>query len=129
MQVERVDFVSFLTQDIQRAKRFYAETLGLPKNPLSTDTWVEFETGNVTLALVTPEQIGKDFVPLPFGTIAIRVPDIEAAKAKLAEAGVAFEGETWTQECATGRSSRTQTATVCSSTTATRRIRTGHSRE
>ncbi len=29
MDVERVDFVSFLTQDIARAKQFYAETLGL----------------------------------------------------------------------------------------------------
>ncbi len=29
MQVERVDFVSVLTQDLQRAKRFYTETLGL----------------------------------------------------------------------------------------------------
>ena len=29
MDVERVDFVSFLTQDIARAKQFYVETLGL----------------------------------------------------------------------------------------------------
>ena len=28
MDVERVDFVSFLTQDIPRAKRFYSDTLG-----------------------------------------------------------------------------------------------------
>ena len=28
MQVERVDFVSFLTQDIPRAKQFYSEVLG-----------------------------------------------------------------------------------------------------
>ena len=29
MQVEHVDFVSFLTQDIARAKHFYSEVLGL----------------------------------------------------------------------------------------------------
>jgi catechol 2,3-dioxygenase-like lactoylglutathione lyase family enzyme len=29
IEVERVDFVSFFTQDVPRAKRFYAETLGL----------------------------------------------------------------------------------------------------
>lgn len=28
MQVERVDFVSFFTQDIARARRFYADVLG-----------------------------------------------------------------------------------------------------
>jgi catechol 2,3-dioxygenase-like lactoylglutathione lyase family enzyme len=29
MEVEHVDFVSFLTQDLARAKRFYGDTLGL----------------------------------------------------------------------------------------------------
>ena len=95
IDAQRVDFIAVPTRDRERAARFYEETLGLQRNPNSTDTWIEFEAGNVTLALVSPEQIGKEFVPLPFGTIAIRVPDIEAAKAKLVEAGVAFEGETW----------------------------------
>jgi catechol 2,3-dioxygenase-like lactoylglutathione lyase family enzyme len=65
------------------------------KNPNSTDTWIEFETGNLTLSLVAPEEIGIEFAPLPFGTIMLRVPDVEAAKAKLQEAGVEFLGETW----------------------------------
>jgi catechol 2,3-dioxygenase-like lactoylglutathione lyase family enzyme len=95
IQPQRVDFIAVPTQDRDRAERFYADTLGLEKNPLSTESWVEFETGNVTLALVTPEQIGLEFAPLPFGSIAIRVPDVEAAKAKLIEAGIEFKGETW----------------------------------
>ena len=57
--------------------------------------WVEIETGNVTLALVDPPSAGQPFVPLPFGSIVIRVPDVEAAKAKLQEAGVELVGETW----------------------------------
>jgi predicted enzyme related to lactoylglutathione lyase len=92
---ERVDFVAVPTRDRARAERFYAETLGLQKNPNSTDSWIEFETGNVTLALVTPEQMGIPFEPLPFGAIALRVSDIEAAKKSLADAGVEFKGETW----------------------------------
>ena len=95
IDAQRVDFIAVPTRDRERAARFYEETLGLQKNPNSTDTWVEFETGNVTLALVTPEQIGKRFEPLPFGTIVLRVPDVEAAKQKLRDAGVEFEGETW----------------------------------
>ena len=75
--------------------KFYEETLGLPKNPSSTDTWVEFETGNVTLSLVAPDEVGIPFAPLPFGTIALRVPDIESAKAILQAEGVEFVGETW----------------------------------
>ena len=93
--VERVDFVAVPTQDRDRAEKFYVETLGLQKNPLSTETWVEFETGNVTLALVEPEKVGIPFDPLPFGAIAIRVPDVEEARSKLAEAGVEFKGEVW----------------------------------
>ena len=92
---QRVDFVAVPTRDRDRAERFYAETLGLQKNPLSTETWVEFETGNVTLALVEPEKFDMEFAPLPFGAIAIRVPDVEAARKALEDAGVEVKGETW----------------------------------
>jgi len=95
IQPQRVDFIAVPTQDRDRAERFYAETLGLEKNPLSTQGWVEFETGNVTLALVRPDQIGLDFAPLPFGSIAIRVPNVEEAKANLEAVGVEFKGEIW----------------------------------
>jgi predicted enzyme related to lactoylglutathione lyase len=91
----RVDFIAVPTRDRQRAETFYAETLGLEKNPLSTDTWVEFETGNVTLALVQPEQLGMPFAPLPFAAVVIRVPDVEAARTKLEAAGVEFAMETF----------------------------------
>ena len=92
---QRVDFIAVPTRDRGRAEQFYSETLGLQKNPNSTENWVEFETGNVTLALVTPEPMGIEFAPLPFGAIAIRVADVEAAKKALSEAGVEFAGETW----------------------------------
>jgi catechol 2,3-dioxygenase-like lactoylglutathione lyase family enzyme len=92
---ERVDFIAIPTRDRARAASFYEDTLGLPRNPNSTDTWVEFETGNVTLAIVTPEEMGIEFAPLPFGAVAIRVADVEAAKTKLKAADISFEGETW----------------------------------
>ena len=95
IDAQRVDFIAVPTQDRQRAATFYEETLGLRKNANSTDTWIEFETGNVTLALVTPTEIGLPFEPLPFGTVAIRVPDVDAAKGRLHDAGVEFKGETW----------------------------------
>jgi predicted enzyme related to lactoylglutathione lyase len=95
IDAQRVDFIAVPTKDRARAAEFYERTLGLEKNPNSTDTWIEFETGNVTLALVTPDQMGIEFAPLPFGTIAIRVPDLEGAKTKLQEAGIEFTGDTW----------------------------------
>ena len=93
IRAERVDFIAVPTRDKERALKFYGETLGLEKNPLSTDTWHEFETGNVTLALVSAEGHGFEFAPLPPGSIALRVPDVAEARTKLEEAGVEFVGE------------------------------------
>ena len=95
IDAQRVDFIAVPVRDRERAARFYGETLGLTQNPNSTETWVEFETGNVTLALVDPPSAGQPFVPLPFGSIVIRVPDVEVARVNLQDAGVEFVGETW----------------------------------
>ena len=90
----RVDYIAVPTNDVARAEEFYANVLGLEKNPNSLHDWIEFETGNVTLALVFAEGHGKEFSPLPHGSIALRVPDVEAAKAKLVAAGVEC-GDMW----------------------------------
>jgi len=89
IEVERVDFVRIPVTDIEKAKRFYGEVLGLEQKLNSPgDDWIEFETGNVTLAVMTPHTHGYEFAPLPPGTIALRVPDVAAAKAKLEAVGV-----------------------------------------
>jgi predicted enzyme related to lactoylglutathione lyase len=103
-EVLRVDFVAVPTRDRDRAAAFYGETLGLRKNPNSTDTWIEFETGNLTLALVTPEDFGMEFAPLPFGSIVLRVEDVEATKERLGAIGVEFRGETWDSGVCNGAS-------------------------
>jgi CreA protein len=95
IDAQRVDFIAVPTKDRERAVKFYEETLGLEKNPNSTDTWVEFETGNVTLAIVSPEEIGLPFAPLPFASVVIRVPDVAEARSRLQAAGVEFKGETF----------------------------------
>jgi catechol 2,3-dioxygenase-like lactoylglutathione lyase family enzyme len=89
IEVERVDYVRVPVRDIEQAKRFYGEVLGLEQNPNSpSDDWIEYETGNVTLAVMTPHTHDYEFAPLPPGTLAFRVPDVAAAKAKLEAAGV-----------------------------------------
>ena len=95
IDAQRVDFIAVPTRDRRRAAQFYAETLGLKRNPNSTDTWIEFETDNVTLALVTPTEIGLPFEPLPFASVVLRVPDVAEARARLEAAGVEFKGETF----------------------------------
>ena len=64
-------------------------------NPLTGDDWPEFETDNLTLAVVVPEAMGLEFEPLPFGSVAIRVPDVGEARAKLEAAGIEFERDTF----------------------------------
>jgi catechol 2,3-dioxygenase-like lactoylglutathione lyase family enzyme len=92
IEVERTDFVSVLTRDLDTARRFYGETLGIPPNPRAHEQYPEFETGNLTIALVkarNPETFH------PSGTaVALRVPDVAAARASLEFAGVEFDGET-----------------------------------
>jgi catechol 2,3-dioxygenase-like lactoylglutathione lyase family enzyme len=90
--VERVDFVSLLTQDIQRAKRFYAETLGLEIETEGADD-MEFRAGQVTLDIFNPASQEQPFAP-SLGGLALRVPDVAAARAALEAKGVKFVGET-----------------------------------
>ena len=92
MRVEKVDFVSFLTQDIQRARSFYSETLGL-EIETEGDSDLEFSCGQVTLDIFDPSSIGQPFAPSPAG-LALRVTDVEAARAELESKGVLFDGDT-----------------------------------
>jgi predicted enzyme related to lactoylglutathione lyase len=73
---------------MEAANRFYGEVLGLRRNPNSPDEdWVEYEAGNVTLAVMTPHTHEYEFTPLPPSTIAFRVTDVAEAKEKLESAG------------------------------------------
>jgi catechol 2,3-dioxygenase-like lactoylglutathione lyase family enzyme len=91
MDVEKVDFVSVLTRDIPRAKTYYGETLGLPIES-EGESDLEFTLGQVTLDVFDPSSAGQGFAPSPAG-IAIRVPDVAAARAELEAKGVEFDGE------------------------------------
>jgi predicted enzyme related to lactoylglutathione lyase len=93
IDVQRTDFVSILVTDLERSLKFYGETLGLRRNELAHEDWPEFETGNLTLSLLTPQQIGREeFTPNTM-YIALRVPDVHEARRKLEEAGVEFRGD------------------------------------
>lgn len=89
--IERADFVSVPVQDMERAKRFYSETLGI-HSPNLDDGWPEFETGNVSIYLVDPTRFGQEFMP-NVAHIALRVSDVATVRVKLEEAGVEFQGE------------------------------------
>jgi catechol 2,3-dioxygenase-like lactoylglutathione lyase family enzyme len=88
--VQRTDFIGVNVRDRRQASTFYGDTLGLKRNPLSSDEWPEFETSNVGFVLSTPEQKGGgDY--RPDYAIALRVPDVAASMERLRDRGVEFE--------------------------------------
>ena len=92
MNVEHTDFVSVFTQDIARAKEFYSGTLGL-EIETEGESDLEFRCGQVTLDVFDPSSIGEQFALSPAG-LALRVHDVDAARAELEAKGVEFDGET-----------------------------------
>jgi len=92
IEIERTDFISLPTKDMERAKQFYGETLGLEPNPRASERFPEFETGNVTILLLDPETIGVEFSPNQNG-FALRVPDVAVAREQLEGEGVEFFGD------------------------------------
>jgi predicted enzyme related to lactoylglutathione lyase len=85
VQATQVDFIAVPVEDLARADTFYGETLGLEKNPHTSGArWVEYETGNLTIAL---SSFG--------GALALRVADVAEARAELEGAGTEFAMDTF----------------------------------
>jgi predicted enzyme related to lactoylglutathione lyase len=90
-----VDFVGVPTHDIEQAVAFYRDTLGLRRSAYRPDRgFAEFETGNVTLSVFDPSRMGMEHRVSP-NPIALHVEDIEAARGRLEQAGVQFQGDTF----------------------------------
>ena len=93
ISVERTDFISVPVTDLERSKRFYGETLGLPLVS-GDDAWPEYQLGeNVSLYLLDPTNIGQTFEGPHTAPLALRVADVAAARATLEAAGVEFHGD------------------------------------
>jgi len=85
IDASRVDFIAVPVEDLARADEWYGQTLGLARNPhASGDKWVEYETGNLTIAL-----------SLYGGVLALRVPDVADGRTKLEQDGVEFAMDTF----------------------------------
>jgi predicted enzyme related to lactoylglutathione lyase len=94
MKVEGVDFAVVFVTDFPRAVEFYGTTLGLGDlRDYGKIPGGEFETGNLTLTVLDAAAVGREFEPSG-SPIALRVDDVEAARAELEGAGVEFLGET-----------------------------------
>jgi catechol 2,3-dioxygenase-like lactoylglutathione lyase family enzyme len=87
------DFITVATRDFDAAVEFYANVLGLPLSKRWGDMpAAEFETGNLTIAVMESEAFGLKFQTNNH-PIALRVEDVAAAQAELESRGVEFKGE------------------------------------
>jgi catechol 2,3-dioxygenase-like lactoylglutathione lyase family enzyme len=87
------DFITVGTRDIDSAEPFYRDVLGLPvRKRWGQMPAVEFETGNLTIAVMQSDAFGMEFRPSG-GLIALHVDDFDAAKAELESRGVKFNGD------------------------------------
>lgn len=89
------DFITVATQDFETAARFYRDVLGLEESK----RWGkmpagEFETGNLTIAILPHEYTGKSEFTPSSAPIALRVADVEEARRRLEAAGVDFAMDT-----------------------------------
>jgi catechol 2,3-dioxygenase-like lactoylglutathione lyase family enzyme len=92
--VTGVDFTIVPTKDFDSAVDFYGNVLGLEKGKQwGSMPAQEFETGNLTIAVVEIEAFGTEFSPHK-APIAFRVEDVPAARAELESRGVSFKGDT-----------------------------------
>lgn len=87
------DFIAVGTTNIDTAVEFYGQVLGLPE----LKRWgnlpgVEFETGNLTIAIMQSDAFGMEFKPHAH-PIEFHVDDVEAARSELESRGVEFQGD------------------------------------
>lgn len=92
--VTGTDFVTIPTRDFEKAAGFYTDVLGLtPSKRWGDRPAGEFETGNLTLAIMQTDAFGIEFSPIGV-PIALHVADVAAGRELLESRGVEFLGET-----------------------------------
>jgi catechol 2,3-dioxygenase-like lactoylglutathione lyase family enzyme len=85
-----LDFVAIPSQDPERSRAFYVDTLGLrPDEKARFECWA----GQTCFSIWEPGRQGWPFAPQKNGHIALHVDDVAAARAELEAKGVQFTGD------------------------------------
>ena len=90
--ISKIDVVGVPTQDGERSRAFYVETLGLRPDE---NARYEFWAGDTCFGIWDPTQFGGEFEPQKNGIALFHVEDVEFARAELEGKGVHFIGETF----------------------------------
>ena len=90
--ITKLDFVAIPSQDAERSRHFYGETLGLRPDDHGQ---FEFWAGPTCLSIWEPARLGMAFTPQKNGHLALHVDDVHAARTELEAKGVTFAGDTF----------------------------------
>lgn len=88
--VRSLDFVGVPSQDADRSRAFYVDTLGLRTDEHSQ---YEFWVGETCFSIWEPEKFGMPFVPQKNAHLGLHVDDVAAARTDLEAKGVSFIGD------------------------------------
>jgi catechol 2,3-dioxygenase-like lactoylglutathione lyase family enzyme len=88
--ISKLDFIGIPSQDAERARRFYVETLGLrPDERSESEVWA----GETCFGIWEPARFGMPFAPQKNAHPALHVEDVAAARQELEGKGVVFAGD------------------------------------
>ncbi len=84
--INELSFIAYYVRDIEQARRFYGDVLGLRPGDWFNEQWIEYDLGNATFALdATGEELG--IAPGTSSGAAFEVDDVEAMHQRLIDAG------------------------------------------
>jgi len=89
--ISKTDFIGIPSQDSERSRRFYVETLGLRPDESAR---FEFWAGETCFGIWEPGKFGMEFAPQKNAHPALHVDDVAAARQELEAKGIDFAGET-----------------------------------
>ena len=90
--ISKVDAIGIASQDWERSRTFYVDTLGLrPDDHTANEFWI----GPTCFAIWEPERLGMEFHPAKCSIALLRVDDVSSARTELEAKGVRFVGETF----------------------------------
>ncbi len=90
--ITRLDFIGIPSQDADRARSFYRDTLGLrPDEHGHYEQWA----GDTCFGIWEPQKMGMPFVAQTGNPWALGCDDVAATRAELEAKGVEFAGDTF----------------------------------
>jgi catechol 2,3-dioxygenase-like lactoylglutathione lyase family enzyme len=90
MAITGLDFVAVPSQDAERTRAFYVDTLGLRPDDKAR---FEFWAGDTCFGIWEPDKLGGSFEPQRNAHLALHVDDVAATRSELEGKGIEFFGD------------------------------------